>query len=272
MRRRLHGFTLIELLVVISIIALLIAILLPALGKARESARKMQSSTQVRGIHQGFVIFAQSNKEFYPGLDRIDTSVAKSVTGQGDIKTIIDGGASAGTRTTSRFAIALEDNLFTAEYALSPAETNPVVQLWDASKTYSGDSDHISSYALSQIADVGTLSLGRASEWRATTNSSAIVMGDRATAMGNYLDPATYQSLWSSGKSNWSGSVLMNDNSVQFLDDREFLGTHYGTHRNTEPDNLFIGQNDKNVGVNGGTSDTNCDIAPGNGFQNTLGG
>ncbi|MGB1126504.1 MAG: type II secretion system protein, partial [Phycisphaeraceae bacterium] len=68
-RTRRSGFTLIELLVVISIIALLIAILLPALGAARRTARRMQSSTQLRGIHQGLVTYANSNKNNFAGLD-----------------------------------------------------------------------------------------------------------------------------------------------------------------------------------------------------------
>ena len=48
--RRKNGFTIVELLVVVSIIAMLIAILLPAIGKARDAARVTQSSANLRNL------------------------------------------------------------------------------------------------------------------------------------------------------------------------------------------------------------------------------
>ena len=48
--RNIRAFTIVELLVVISIIALLIAILLPAIGKARNAARVTQSSANLRNL------------------------------------------------------------------------------------------------------------------------------------------------------------------------------------------------------------------------------
>jgi prepilin-type N-terminal cleavage/methylation domain-containing protein len=61
-----NGFTLIELLVVISIIALLVGILLPALGAARKSAQDLQCKNQLRQFGIAFMTYATDNKETLP--------------------------------------------------------------------------------------------------------------------------------------------------------------------------------------------------------------
>jgi len=56
------AFTLVELLVVIGIIALLIAILLPSLSKAREQAKRVACGSQVRQFCQALIMFANEHK------------------------------------------------------------------------------------------------------------------------------------------------------------------------------------------------------------------
>ena len=61
-----RGFTLIELLVVVAIIAVLVAILLPALGSAREQARFLACASNFHAIGISLEMYAQDNRRQLP--------------------------------------------------------------------------------------------------------------------------------------------------------------------------------------------------------------
>ena len=82
-----NGFTIIELLVVVSIIALLIGILLPALGRARDSALQSTSLSNLRQISAGLAAYAGDWNDRQPTL--IPDDYCQSGPGEGDCPTYI---------------------------------------------------------------------------------------------------------------------------------------------------------------------------------------
>ncbi len=75
-RRAFRGFTLIELLVVISIIALLIAMLLPALGNAKEVALKTMSASNQRQLAIGSSSYTNDHDGWFPPMQARKASSA----------------------------------------------------------------------------------------------------------------------------------------------------------------------------------------------------
>jgi len=79
-----RGFTLVELLVVICIIALLISLMIPAIQAARESARRIHCSNNIKQIALAAHNYENSLKSFPMGTDCCVTKEVKVMEGEGD--------------------------------------------------------------------------------------------------------------------------------------------------------------------------------------------
>ena len=73
--RRRHAFTLVELLVVLTIVAVLVALLLPAIGQAREVARRPVCMSNYHQIGVGVAVFGADNREGIPYLNTANYAV-----------------------------------------------------------------------------------------------------------------------------------------------------------------------------------------------------
>jgi len=238
---RLFGFTLIELLVVISIIALLIGILLPALAAARRAARQIQNSTQVRGIMQSQVMYAQSNNGRFSGL-----------AGDGGLEAAadVDGSDTDGAHPETRMVLMLDGNYFNGAYAVSPSESGKTE--WTTTGTPIS-TDHFSYAMLGlDIDDDDAVDPGnRADEWSETLNTEAKVLGDRNT--GDDADGMASSIHTEQDQGDWRGSVASGDGSVAF-ETTQLLDTRFGDGVYFEDDNLFAEDADPSGSTSGGAA------------------
>ncbi|MFK7788770.1 MAG: Tfp pilus assembly protein FimT/FimU [Phycisphaeraceae bacterium] len=244
-----YAFTLIELLVVISIIALLIAILLPALGSARESARKLQNMSQIRGIQQGFFIHSQDNKGWFAGIE------SKGAQGDGmqtfiDADTIDnwnDGGGVAGAYVEARWITLLNGDFVPPDYLVSPAEIRESIQPFVDGQTYTVG-QYFSSFALPLLVNSqnrNIVATGRAGEWRDNANGGSPVASDRllnAPGVDN-RDDERHQSIWMDKVGKWQGSISYNDNSTEFINTAEISRTDFLGDKPVGYESLFIDGN-----------------------------
>ena len=120
-----RGFTLIELLVVISIIALLIAILLPSLARAKELANRAVCSANVRGIIQSCFIYAQSNNSQFPATPGVGTGALSDTTGGPGVA-----GGSGGTVAQGPVGTIIQQWYVSNKGTSTPTYCDPLSSLW----------------------------------------------------------------------------------------------------------------------------------------------
>lgn len=214
---------------VFSVVALLIAILLPALGAARRTARQMQNSTQLRGIHQSLVTYANMNRNYYPGLDS---------TGEFVPDGSLTGNSGDGNTPQARMWMLIDGSFVTPEYLISPSEDGPIYE-------YLSGPMMADNYSYAQLGmnmngsgdyNVHPDSVGRAAEWMQTLNSQAVVLSDRNTGTDTN---ANVDSL-TGDPGFWEGSVLWNDNHVGLEYSHNItMGTKYANGTMNLSDNLF---------------------------------
>ena len=240
------AFTLIELLVVMSIIAILLSILMPSLGRAKQLAILQKDAAQVRAIHAGWATWATSNNGKFPtpGLvDRLPFQ-GEEIKGRGAEDRLVN-------TTDNLHALCLMENLYTADALICPSEPNHNVvlynydydarnvaedQYWDDGMNVDledgGDSCNVS-YASSPL--IGSR---KPDQWNNSGTSDFAVLANRGPTFGNADNYSTTYEIHGGGRA-WAGNVCWQDNHITYEETLYPEMSIYRTNDGHVADNLF---------------------------------
>jgi len=248
------GFTLIELLVVMSIIALLLSILMPALGRARKEALFIKDSTRVKGIHSGWITWSAGHKNRYPTpgfVNRIGT-----IRGRGAEDKLKN-------TTNSVHSLAVMENLYNADRLVSDSEPNGNVFVmeeydYDARNTaediyWDGDGDEgevsqdegllvdlspAGNGCNISYASIPLIGERKPKQWCNSGSSDFAVIANRGPVFGEMTADSITYDIHGSGLS-WVGNVCWQDNHISREETLYPQMSVYRTSEGAVNDNLF---------------------------------
>lgn len=269
-RRWRRGLGLFEVVVVSFVLALLVAMVLPMLGRTRGcGSRQIKDSANVRSIHQGLVLFAQNNNDRYPLPSLFDRHDATVKLRSGEDPTVKD-------TTAAVISMLIYGNFFGPEVCVSPAEANanirydadyefaspkhaadPKLAMWDPAFSADFTAPGGSNFSYAHMMPTGA----RLDRWSPTFEATQAVVGSRgprisaitkqrSPSVSPAFDPASNTLLIHGSPKTWEGNIAYNDNHISFETEMSGGVTYADAAGATWADLLFADETDDASGLN----------------------